>query len=130
MIDLIDVQRHFHKCSGVIISKWHILTAAHCLQNATYMNILILSGKSTTSSSVVADHLRPSQLEPSKDGTFRPLTKMEIHPEFNIATTANDIAILLVKKPFDFEKEGLQPASIFEAVDQIPKAGDICSVAG
>ena len=58
------------------------------------------------------------------------IKKIQIHPNHDAISHENDIAILMVSKPFDFSLESVRPVSMIENIHQIPKVGDICSIAG
>ncbi len=70
-----------HICGGTILSKYFILTAAHCLQRFSdqYLPYSIVAG---------VDSLL------STTGQIRIVSQIIIHPKWNLTSKENDIAIL------------------------------------
>ncbi|KAJ2541427.1 Transmembrane protease serine 11D [Coemansia sp. RSA 1853] len=69
-------------CGGTLISDTHIVTAAHCVHHARIASVKIGLGHSTLN--------RQQQSVASN---------ITVHPQFNIRTLANDIAIVYLPRP-------------------------------
>ncbi|CAF3847745.1 unnamed protein product [Adineta steineri] len=76
-------------CGGTILSRYYVLTAAHCVAD------MILS-PALSSIVVGTDSLN------SSEGKIIISSKIFIHPNYNSKTKENDIAILYLSIPIDF----------------------------
>ncbi|CAF2091537.1 unnamed protein product [Rotaria magnacalcarata] len=78
-----------HQCGAIIFSDNFVLTAAHCVR-------LFASAPSTLSIVIDTDTLN------TQEGQRLSLSTISIHPSYNFSTRENDIAILRLSKPIDF----------------------------
>ena len=96
-------------CQGVIINKWQILTAAHCILGDAE-GIRIGSG-----TPIIKRHL-PTET----DLPYRKPINTKIFPLYTKYDLINDIGIITVNECFDFENDFVGSIQL-EAPNQVPQ---------
>jgi secreted trypsin-like serine protease len=97
-------------CGGSIYSQYWIITAAHCVTDASASNIRILAGRAT-----LGTDLSPLAV-----------SQILIHPAYNDDTLANDIALIRLATPLTFSSS----VAAIELATSIPKAGSPAVITG
>ena len=84
-------------CGGSIISKSHILTAAHCVVGKSIDDIIIMYGT----------HRRPTDEHTLSDKHFIYIKEIDLYDDFNSSDswkTTSDVAILTLEEPLIFSE--------------------------
>ncbi|CAF1267162.1 unnamed protein product [Adineta ricciae] len=87
---LVSLQyRGNHFCGGTLIDAYHVLTAAHCLQDQSWFNsdLTVVAGLHARSKTDAAGVQR------------RQISKLVNHPAYSDVTNQNDIAIIRLASP-------------------------------
>ncbi|XP_049547158.1 trypsin alpha-like [Anopheles darlingi] len=120
MVSLQLVRNSAHVCGGTLITMAHVLTAAHCVANT--------AGVATPPGQyqVMADdlYILPQAGNPSRQ--VRLVRSLTLHPQYDTATFANDLALLRLASEFR-KTDSLYPA---KRLQKAPVPGDRCSLAG
>ncbi|MEP6343690.1 MAG: serine protease [Maricaulaceae bacterium] len=106
-----------HFCGGSLIDENWVLTAAHCVEDMAAGSIRLHAGSNDL----------------QKGGQLRNVTRIVIHEGWNDRTNENDIALLQVTSPFDFEADHISAINYLETVsDHESQAadGELLSVIG
>ncbi|XP_075238643.1 trypsin-like [Lycorma delicatula] len=87
-------------CAGTLITRFHVLTAAHCVEGLKHKEISVVMG----------EHNR--KLKNETETWKRKVVHVERHPNFTIATFDNDIAVLTLDKPLNIKDSNLRTGCI------------------
>ncbi|XP_045853840.1 serine protease 52-like [Meles meles] len=98
-VSILHQRRHI--CGGSILSRWWILTAAHCFINRHKSDLEIIHSERSTG---------------TKKSKRMKVDKLITHPYFDSWFLDNDIALLLLKSPFKLDAEKV-PICLSEVTD-------------
>ena len=86
----------YHTCGASVYDQFHVITAAHCVENATARDFVLLFGE-----------FNHRKIEGEEE--LRNVSSMLMHEEYNPnAHWVNDIAILALEEPLNFTNS-IQP---------------------
>ena len=90
-----------HFCGASVIHPWLLLSAAHCFERIKPPNILAIPGDHSHSGS-------------EKGEQPRNVTDLILHPKWDNQTWENDIAILVLDEPLEFD-ENVRPILLWDS---------------
>ena len=117
-----ELGAYVHKCGGIIITKWHVLTAAHCVSAVSHDHTYVRVGD--------LEHGRSDGSSEREYG----VAAIYIHDKYSQGTNyANDIALLTLKadrsgQGIKFDKY-VQPACLPDS-NTIYQTDSVCEVSG
>uniref|UniRef100_A0A3Q1G234 Acrosin n=1 Tax=Acanthochromis polyacanthus TaxID=80966 RepID=A0A3Q1G234_9TELE len=95
----VSIQLRFrHHCGGTILNKLWVLTATHCFHKLRWIStnrFRVVAGLRVLSSP--GDHVQ-----------IRRVSKVKMHEDYNKVTVDNDVMLMLLSSPFDFN-DHVQP---------------------
>ena len=102
----IDTENKWKICGGAIVSRFHVLTAAHCVQKERRKFV----GPITVGQVFLSMNDKTLNYD---------VEKVIIHPKRSLKSLTNDLAVIEVTVPFNFSKN-IQPIPIGNlSVDRI-----------
>ncbi|XP_075139713.1 ovochymase-2 [Leptodactylus fuscus] len=105
-----------HVCNGAIVSETFVLTSANCVAGRDAFHIIGL----------VAAGLH--DLDSSINAQKQPVRKVFIHPEYNPSSRDNDVALILLAEPFQYNSY-VQPICLPDGYSKL-EPSDLCVVSG
>nr|CAD7449297.1 unnamed protein product [Timema bartmani] len=88
-----DSQESVYVCGGTLIDSLHVITAAHCIKSYSNHDLRVRLGEWDVNHDV--------EFYPYEE---RDVTLLQIHPEFYAGTLYNDLAVLRLDRPVDFQR--------------------------
>ncbi|OXU23297.1 hypothetical protein TSAR_013386 [Trichomalopsis sarcophagae] len=104
-------------CGGTIIAKSWVVTAGHCIKS----HLGVVTEKSTLSVRTATSSLLAT-------GTRHQIEEVIIHPEYNHKNYDNDIVLIKLRQPLEFNAE--QGSIPLAQPDDVPYPGQIMQITG
>jgi hypothetical protein len=108
-------------CSGAILDATHVLTAAHCVVDA--------SGAAAPPSTFTVRAGATNVLAPPSDRQDRQVAAVRVHPGYAAGAEADDVAVLVLSSPLDLGGAAAQALAL-PPPGLKPAAGRAVSLAG
>ncbi|XP_052562410.1 trypsin-5-like [Culex pipiens pallens] len=90
------------RCGAALITKKHLLTAAHCIRNGKPTHVLLGTNSANDSGA-----------EPYR------IARIVMHPKYNSLKSSNDIAIVEMAEEYDTTKE-IDPLCLYGSEEDLP----------
>ncbi|GAB0097652.1 Peptidase S1 domain-containing protein [Sergentomyia squamirostris] len=110
-----------HFCGGTLFDLQHILTAAHCVTDSRAQVF------NTASLQIMAGDVSIQRNNPAPTREIRLVSHIFAHPNYDIGTMENDIAVIRVSVPFRLQQGIVSPRALSRF---IPQVGTVCELAG
>jgi len=118
-LQLDNIYNDGHLCGGTIISKTHILSAAHCFDD----------DNAASHWTALAGTLSRHKHKKKKKGKVFKIKEIKIFPGYVANASLHDVAILTIHGKFNFKKGNIESLKLARD-SEMPKENDICEVAG
>ena len=119
--------RYMHNCAGSIINEWIVISAAHCFSppNPTTVDEYLVFPGAHDSTVLEKTDIK------DYDGPLHKIHSLYFPKKWNHTQLFQDIAILVMDKPFKFNNE-IKPIKMMEYQDSASqmRVGKKCKVAG
>ncbi|XP_015604223.1 transmembrane protease serine 9 [Cephus cinctus] len=86
MVSLRWVSSSSHTCGGSIVTQYHVVTAAHCVNNTLPSAMFVVTGHTSNTGG----------------GRVSYLEDIRVHPQYSLPFWMNDIAVLKLRTPIIF----------------------------
>uniref|UniRef100_A0A7G3AZY4 limulus clotting factor C n=1 Tax=Lutzomyia longipalpis TaxID=7200 RepID=A0A7G3AZY4_LUTLO len=110
-----------HFCGGTLIDLTHVLTAAHCVTDSRSQVF------NPAALQIMAGDVSITRNSPAATRETRLVSHIFAHPDYDIGTMENDIAVIRVSIPFRLQQGIVMPRPLSRSV---PPVGTVCVLAG